>query len=352
MTGIYEKLAERFDEWPNGFPSTKSGVELKILEKIFSHEDAEMFLKLKLEPETVEVAAERLGLSVEKAGKVLDGMAGKGQISCSKKGGRHFYSPVPFVIGVYELQLNHLDEELAALFKEYMPYMARRLGAVKPAVTRVVPVNKAIEAEHEVLRYEDVHRMINEAKSFAVRECICRKQTVLEGSPCGYSLEVCLGFSREENAYDDLTYSGRTLTREESLEVLDRTAKEGLIYCTYNVQDGHTWVCSCCACCCGLLRSIKNNKTPYVLTGSNFRAEIDQEVCEICGVCADERCMMDAIIQKDGQYFVQSNTCIGCGVCTLTCPTGAIALKRRSAEERIEPPADQKAWKEERIANR
>jgi len=50
---------------PNAFPATESGVEIKILERIFSDpEDAERWLKFNLKPETVEVLAERFHLSV------------------------------------------------------------------------------------------------------------------------------------------------------------------------------------------------------------------------------------------------------------------------------------------------
>ena len=39
-TNVYRKLAERLDAIPNGFPETESGVELKLLAKIYSPEEA------------------------------------------------------------------------------------------------------------------------------------------------------------------------------------------------------------------------------------------------------------------------------------------------------------------------
>jgi hypothetical protein len=47
MTDVYKRLAERLDQLPYGYPATESGVELKILQKIFKPEDAEMALKMK-----------------------------------------------------------------------------------------------------------------------------------------------------------------------------------------------------------------------------------------------------------------------------------------------------------------
>lgn len=44
---MYEKLRERLDKFPQGFPATKSGVELQILQKLFTDEEAEIALHLK-----------------------------------------------------------------------------------------------------------------------------------------------------------------------------------------------------------------------------------------------------------------------------------------------------------------
>ena len=40
MAEVYEKLRERLDMFPQGFPKTQSGVELEILENLFSEEEA------------------------------------------------------------------------------------------------------------------------------------------------------------------------------------------------------------------------------------------------------------------------------------------------------------------------
>ena len=38
---VYHDLREQLDQYSVGFPSTSSGVEMKILEKLFSEEEAE-----------------------------------------------------------------------------------------------------------------------------------------------------------------------------------------------------------------------------------------------------------------------------------------------------------------------
>jgi len=80
MSNVYKRLAKKLDEMPQGFPATESGIELNILRKVFSSEDAEMALNLRPMPETAKAIAERLGTSVETMRNTLDEMAKKGQI--------------------------------------------------------------------------------------------------------------------------------------------------------------------------------------------------------------------------------------------------------------------------------
>ena len=58
---IYAKLAKVLDTLPSGFPSTGSGVEIKILKRIFQPEEAELFCDLRLALETPEQIAKRTG---------------------------------------------------------------------------------------------------------------------------------------------------------------------------------------------------------------------------------------------------------------------------------------------------
>ena len=128
------------------------------------------------------------------------------------------------------------------------------------------------------------------------------------------------------------------------MQVMAKAEEEGLVHTTYNVKSGHMYVCNCCSCCCGILRGIKYFNAPYLMAKSNFVARIDGDECAACGVCADERCPMKAIVEEDGSYKVLPERCIGCGVCTKTCPTGAIGLIAKSEAERDEPPANLMDW--------
>ena len=353
MTDVYTRLAKKLDRLPQGFPATKSGVELRILRKIFAPEDAEMALRLKPMPETAEHIARRLGHPEDEMRAILDGLADRGQIGSFKLKGKQRYALMPFVVGIFEFQLSRMDRELAELCEEYAPHLANTLGGAGPPLARVVPVHRRLDSRATVLAYEDTRTMIEGARSFRVMDCICRVEKALQDEPCSHTLETCLAFSREENAYEGSPVGGRTITRDEALAVLESAENEGLVHCTYNFENDQMFVCNCCSCCCGFLRLLTEFEAPNGLVRSNWEAVIDEEICEVCGVCANERCPVEAVAETDdGTYRVIGERCIGCGVCVETCPSEAMQLRPRPEPERTAPPRNIVDWSVQRTANR
>ncbi len=346
MDDVYERLAEKLDEFPHGFPRTESGVELRILQKIFAPEDAALALQLLPIPETAEAAAHRLGGSAEKLRPRLDSLVQRGQILSFRRRGQRVYGLAPFVIGIYEFQLARMDAELARLFEEYAPHLVGAVGGARPALARVIPVNARLDAKALILPYEDVRGMLAGARSFRLMECICRSQQAKLGTPCSHSLETCMAFSSQADAYEGTlaTGYGRSVTREQALAVLDLAEREGLVHCTFNVQREPMFVCNCCTCCCGFLRGVKEFGAPHLLVRSNWVSSIQAERCTACGLCAAGRCPMDAIADRHGRYVVDEDRCIGCGVCSLGCPAEAISLRSRPRAERTAPPRTIVSW--------
>ncbi len=358
MTDVYKRLARKLDELPNGYPETEDGVELKILQRVFAPEEAEMALNLRPVAETVEQIAERVGKPLDEMQAILDDMVLKGQIGPLKRNGKQMYKLYPFAIGIYEFQFLRKDKtpaerrEFMELFEEYAPYLGMTLVGIDPAVTRVVPVSTQVKEDLHVHRYEDIRRMVDEAKSFMLQDCMCRTEQGLLGNRCKYPLDVCLNFSNEENAYERYPQLGKIISKKEAFEAIDRAEEAGLVHLTYNYGEGQDFVCACCPCCCGMLRAVKEFNIPTAIARSNFRAAIDQESCTACGVCKDERCPMDAIVEDAGEYRVLEERCIGCGACAPTCPVEAITLVRKPEAERLEPPADEIEWGRQRAAAR
>ena len=51
MTGdVYIKLREQLDQYSIGFPATASGIEMRILQRLFSEDEAELFLTIDPHP--------------------------------------------------------------------------------------------------------------------------------------------------------------------------------------------------------------------------------------------------------------------------------------------------------------
>jgi Na+-translocating ferredoxin:NAD+ oxidoreductase subunit B len=352
MTDPHILLAAKLNRTPNGFPSTKSGVELRILKKIFSPEDARMALKVHMRPESAEGIAKRLREPAESTRARLDAMAEKGQIAAFKMAGVRKYVFMPFVIGIYEFQLKRLDKELSNLFEEYIPHLTPVLGGTKPALARVIPVNTVIDPNAEIVTYERLDVMIRGSRSFAINECICRKERALQGHPCKHTLETCMTFSREENAFDRNPLAARIISKDEALRVLDTVEKEGLVHATYNVREGLMFVCNCCSCCCGLLRGMNEFHAPYMIAHSSFIASIDPSTCTGCRLCSEQRCPVQAITAINGNSVVSNERCIGCGVCATACPSESIRLVRRPQTEQLIPSKDIINWSLERASNR
>ena len=355
---IYKQVAARLDQMPNGFPATESGIELKILKKIFQKsEDAKRWLKLSLKPEPVKVIADRFGESISQTQAFLDEMVKNGQISHSKSYEQDHYAVMPFIAGIYEafIYRGKADREYAELFEQYFPHFVSDYGKIAPAEWRVVPVNSRIDSKNVVYNYEDTRKIIEAGKSFCVDECICRleRRMIDKSCPRNHSLSVCLVISMEEDDFAKYPLpNGKIITKAQAMEINDAAEKEGLIHQSHNVKSGLKAICNCCSCCCGLLRGAKEFGAPHMMLRSNYVAQIDLETCTLCGICAEERCQMGAIIERNGEFSVLTDQCIGCGVCSTTCPSESISMELRPETERTEPAEDRAEWSLKRAASR
>ena len=128
MSDVYENLAKHLDNLPTGFPATESGVELRILKRLFTPEEAEIATGLMMMPEPVAGIAARMERNPETLAPVLEDMSKKGLIFRATKGGQKLYMAAQFVIGIWEYHVNDLDEELIRDFNEYVPHLTRYLG--------------------------------------------------------------------------------------------------------------------------------------------------------------------------------------------------------------------------------
>jgi H+/Na+-translocating ferredoxin:NAD+ oxidoreductase subunit B len=337
-TDVYQKLAHHLDDLPGGFPPTDSGVELRILRRLFTPEDAELALSLTLLAEEPRVIARRAGISTEEAARRLEAMEKKGLIYATHAPGKPpRYMASQFVVGIYEYQVNNLDAGFVQEFEEYQPTLFDPEVWKKAAQIRTIPVGEAISAQVEVMAYERAEELVRAQDRFAVAPCICRREKRLLGEGCDKPLETCLSFGMAADFYQH-NGLGRAISKEEALELLKQAEKAGLVLSPGNAKEA-MFICACCGCCCGILQSVKRYPKPASLVSSAFVAQVNLETCQGCGTCTD-RCQMEAVWLDDGKVVLDMDRCIGCGLCVTTCPTDSLSLKRKPESAQPYVPKD------------
>lgn len=332
---VYTRLREFMDKLPAGYPTTPSGVEIKILKKLFTPEQAELVMQLRNEPEDIAAIAERTGIGEPELSDRLEELAQKGCIFRFREGDKPLYQAFQFIVGIYEFQLKHLDREFCELFEEYLPYFGISLANIKTSQMRVIPMESAVGTTPSVASYNRVRELVREQELITVSQCICRKEQELLGNECSRPQETCIGFGDFARYYID-NGMGRQIDRDEALRILDLAEESGLVLSPSNTQKLEA-ICCCCPCCCPILKYGKMAPKPADFVRSYYYARIDPEQCSSCGTCI-ERCQMDAIREGDDVSEIIEERCIGCGLCVSTCPQEAISMVAKPDME--DPPTD------------
>lgn len=194
-------------------------------------------------------------------------------------------------------------------------------------ITKPIPVNIKIEAEHRVLNLEKAREYLDRAHLFSLLNCGCR---TARGN-CDAPRDVCVGMdSAAEKALSDDAYKDlnpRKITREEAVQMLARSHEAGLVHMALDVmgEDRVNAICSCCSCCCAILSSVVRFGLFPQLLKSDTISVTDMSKCTNCGVCV-ERCQFGARAMIDDSLTINDELCMGCGLCVTKCPTTAIKL--------------------------
>ena len=339
-TELYKKLRERLDKFPQGFPETKSGVEIDILKELFTAEEAEMMFHLRPHPEAVATIADRSGKDEKAVGEMLYQMSRKGLILRYKASPQEvYYFLTPWMIGIWEFQVNRLTPENIRLYEQFyeegMVPLAKKKNV---AGFRAIPIEKEIKESSEIEPFERVSAIIENQARFAVGECICRKESRMAGHGCDKLLEACLSFGP---AADYLIENGcaREITKEEAKQVLAKAEEDGLIHFSSNHKGDKIFICNCCGCCCKALAHMNKYGNAKIIAQSNYYAVLDAETCTACETCV-QRCQVSAIEMGEESATIDRTRCIGCGLCVSTCPTASIAMRRKDPEKQSPVYAD------------
>ena len=353
---IYRELHKKIDEsMPVGFPASEDGTELRILEMLFTPEEAKIALTLGMAPDTLKRIHRRvkkagISISLNELEDILDGLVEKGAIM----GGGYVYVLFPDMnkdikryslaqwgIGISDLQLGRVTKEFAELRQKYelVTFYQEFHRKDRSNQLRTIPVEKSLTPEHHVSTYDDIRNIVNnKVERISIRECICRENHDALEEPCKLSdiRRCCINF----NDLAEVTIgdgSGKEVSKDELFELLDEYQREGFVLQPHNTQNPMV-ICACCGCCCGVLNMAKQFPRPTEYYSSNFYAQPDPELCTGCETCVN-RCQMEAITMVDEKSKVNLDRCIGCGNCVATCEVSAMKLVKR--EEEVAPAKDQ-----------
>ncbi len=331
---VYERLRELLDRHPTGCTAAPEIID--ILKVFFTEEEAGVALGLGFRPFGVADVARRAGVDEKTAARCLESLADKAVVFVREKEGRLGYALLPVMPGIFEFPYmkgmsEEMREKLTPLWKAYLPKLGKGFGGTETRFSRIIPIQEEVESEPGVLPYQKVYEMIDNATVVGIGTCACRDME----RKCDAPREACMLFD-ETCTYLVERGFGRYLSKEEMKEKLREFDRAGLVHQINNVQESLTFVCNCCTCCCGLLRmSLEWGNAP-VFASSGFMPVVDAELCNGCGVCADERCPVGAIKVAEEVASVDRDRCIGCGLCVSGCPEEALHLVK--VEEYREPP--------------
>lgn len=339
----YSRLAKHLDGLPGGFPPSGTDAHLRLLMRLFTPEEAGLAVHLTMEQEDADTIASRAGLPAAETRQRLAGMAHKGLVfSVQPATGPPRYQAVPWVVGIYEFQVNRLDE---GMLRDLAEYQRTRTPRPASAISqlRTIPIGRSIGPQLEVLSYERVDELVEGHDHIAVTACLCRRIARMSGRGCDAPEETCLTFGTFADYYVQ-TGRGRAIDRAELATILKKADRANLVLQPSNSRD-ISFLCCCCGCCCGALKGLQAHPRPAAAVTSPFVARLESEECNGCEVCL-ERCQMKALASGEDHVVLHDERCIGCGLCVSVCPTGALTLARKpESPRRVTPVTLDDTWR-------
>ena len=299
---------------------TESDPEYIILDRACSNDEiAEIMLKMGLrKPKTTAEIAHLTGKSEECVTELLTDAAEHGIVEYNWENPRHekqWYVQL-FVPGIAEMTNMVLWQvekypELADSFDKmtFLP-LEGKTHLIPPGGDgigmHVIPVEAAIPAKSQSASVEHLSHWLEKYDGqFSVGYCSCRNARRLYGEGSGEIQDDCCIGVGDFATYLIETGKGRPITKEEALEILQRSEDNGYVHQVTNIDgsDKIFGICNCDVGVCFALRTSQYFNTPN-LSASAYRAHVDKENCVACGKCV-EVCPAGAV--KLGQKLCTKN---------------------------------------------
>ncbi|MCP4750479.1 MAG: 4Fe-4S dicluster domain-containing protein [Proteobacteria bacterium] len=326
----------------------------------YTPEEAKFLIGFPFRRTTVEDLAQLKGLEESELLPILDKLAKAGKIWKDRKNGRTRYGLNEIMMGLYRTNYWRGSEDehsrkLAPPANHYqMSGMMDAFGKADFKGNRVVPIAETVHPDSTVKPYEDMVKILDDFEYYSVSSCACRHKMALDPDhkPSKMPLEVCLHFDAL-GRYIVENDMGREITREDTEQILKKSAKAGLVHAINNYQEKPDTICNCDKQYCWQFENYHILEHNTSVNASEFVLATTSETCKGCGLCV-KRCPMETLqmidfaaadpeINKKGRVpQLNANACIGCGVCVVKCPTKSLILETK--EETVEPPRTAGKW--------
>jgi electron transport complex protein RnfB len=345
---FYKILAEKLDATLQGL--SKAGAQgnvsetwMEYLRLLINPEDVKYLIHLPVFPDAIvpQKFARKIGKTEMEAEAILERMVRGDYVMKTGSKVKRYAIHLPFLLFdvpplSYDAMTPEKAKKLAELSYKYLveeEWYRNFEGSPQTPLTRIIPVQESVSVQQEILPYEQVVKILEDARLIGLQKCACRTRMEYLGlRKCDHPLESCISVNHGAEYMISRGF-GKQISKEEALQLLKEFNKRGLVHTTENFGAGsHMLICNCCSCCCSLLGGITRWQNPRAVAKANFIASVTApENCTQCNLCV-EKCNFKAITLSDNGPKITAEKCMGCGVCVANCPADVLELKRETRE--------------------
>lgn len=187
----YEKnieiILEKMNQKENIIRAPRSGEIIKILKIFYDEKDAAIGAKMDIVPEDPEEIAKRLNTTKDEMIPILEQMCDRGLLYRTGEKGSYKYNLFATDIGLFETSFakgedNEQTRGLGKLWNDYYnDVWGKDFHNIETKFTRIIPIEEEIPGKQEVLPYEKVSEIIEDASYYKLRMQIFQ-------DICGYTM--------------------------------------------------------------------------------------------------------------------------------------------------------------------
>jgi len=341
----YAELIERLNRFPQGAPPSET--LYKILQVLFSENEARLVANLPIKPFKAEAAARIWNMDLLETRKVLDTLAGRALLVDVEQNGESVYTLPPPMAGFFEFSMmrlrGNIDQKvLGELFFQYMNVEEEFIRALfvggETQLGRVYVHEPALPQENsvQVLDFERASEVIRSASFRGIGVCYCRHKMQHMDRACHAPMDICMTFNGSAESLIKHGFA-RGVDIPEGLDLLQQAYNNNLVQFGENVRQGVNFICNCCGCCCEAMIAARKFGSLHPIHTTNYLPEIDAALCNGCGKCS-AACPVEAmtlVSANDPLHYnrkkakLEADLCLGCGVCVRTCPKAGLKLVNR-----------------------